>query len=76
MEQEGGPSQRKQRKWFHCFQRTVSANRVDSSEEDLLDGRWKETKNRLGSSCSGDFCMSEEIVKVVQLGTQVLSPLQ
>lgn len=33
VEQEGGTFQRKQRKWFHCFQRTISVSRVDSSKK-------------------------------------------
>ena len=35
VEQEGGTFRRKQRKWFHCFQRTVSVSRVDPSKKPL-----------------------------------------
>lgn len=62
MEQEEGPFQGKQRKWFHCIQRTISVNRVDCSKEDFLDGIRKKIKNNPGSSW--DFC-----IKVVQLGS-------
>lgn len=67
VEQEEGSFQGKQRKWFHCIQRTISVNQADCSKEDFLHGIQKQIKNNPGSS--QDFCISEEVVKVVQLGS-------
>lgn len=72
-EQEEGPFQGKQREWFHCFKELYLSIGVDSSKKDFLDGRWTETKNNSGSAFSWDSSISEAVVKIVQLGNQVLS---
>lgn len=60
---------------FIVFRELHLSTGVDSSKKAFLHGRWTEAMNSSASAFSWDFSIRGEVVELVQLGNQVLSPV-